>query len=67
MNLFAAHLKTFDVRNASPAAYAVYHAYASQMRQERLPDDPPLSLEAIRADLAQCARLCGSVYLDGLE
>lgn len=46
MNLFAAHLKTFDVRNASPATYAVYHAYASQMRQERLPDDPPLSLEA---------------------
>lgn len=46
MNEPVTHMRTFDIRNATPAEYAAHYAYVSQMRRERLPDDPPFSLEA---------------------
>ena len=40
-------IESFDLKNASPAEYAAFSAFANQIRAERLPDDPPFSLEEL--------------------
>ncbi len=37
-------IRPFDLRHASEAEYAAMNVFNNQMRLERLPDDPPLSL-----------------------
>lgn len=38
-------IRSVDIKNASREDYAAFNAFANQMRAERLPDDPPRSLE----------------------
>ncbi len=38
-------IRPVDIKNASHEDYAAFHAFANQIRAERLPDDPPHSLE----------------------
>lgn len=38
-------IEQFDVKNASPEAYAATNAFQNSMRAERLPDDPAIPLE----------------------
>ena len=47
----AIHIKPFDFAHASDSEYQAVHRFASVMHAETLPDDPPVPLEEMKAEM----------------
>ena len=45
MSLNDIQILPFDVKGATPAEYAALNRHTNRLRQERLPDDPPMPLD----------------------